>query len=64
MMNKKKLLLGFLGLAFLILLTILFKDYFVVDSCLDQGGCWDDVDEVCRKTEPDAQKLCYRVNKR
>jgi hypothetical protein len=31
-----------------------------VDSCLDSGGCWDKVDKVCRKSEPNAQELCDR----
>lgn len=31
-----------------------------VDSCLDSGGCWDKVDNVCRKSEPNAQELCDR----
>ena len=31
-----------------------------VDSCLDGGGCWDEVDEMCRKAEPNAQILCNR----
>lgn len=30
------------------------------DRCLDSGGCWDKVDNVCRKDEPDAQALCDR----
>ncbi|MCM2281420.1 MAG: S41 family peptidase [Bdellovibrionaceae bacterium] len=33
-----------------------------VDSCLDSGGCWDKVDNVCRKSEPNAQELCDRKN--
>jgi len=31
-----------------------------VDSCLNSGGCWDKVDSVCRKPEPNAQELCDR----
>lgn len=31
-----------------------------VDSCLDAGGCWDDVDKICRSVEPDAQTQCDR----
>ena len=28
------------------------------DTCLDRGGCWDSVDDVCRISEPNAQQLC------
>lgn len=28
------------------------------DACLDSGGCWDYVNKVCRKTEPNAQEFC------
>jgi hypothetical protein len=31
-----------------------------IDSCLDAGGCWDSVDQVCRMDEPNAQDLCER----
>lgn len=30
------------------------------DACLDDGGCWDSVDNMCRKNEPNAQALCNR----
>lgn len=35
-------------------------DYMRVDYCLDAGGCWDEVDDVCRKEEDNAQQLCDR----
>ena len=31
-----------------------------VGSCLDQGGCWDSIDKICRKNEPNSQDLCWR----
>mgnify|MGYP001616889307 CR=1 FL=1 len=36
-------------------------EYFQVDACLDKGGCWDSVDRVCRRDEPNAQELCDRA---
>jgi hypothetical protein len=30
------------------------------DACLDSGGCWGSVDNVCRKNELNAQQLCDR----
>lgn len=37
-----------------------FKDLMVKDYCLGRHGCWDEVDNICRKTEPNAQQLCAR----
>ena len=38
-----------------------FNIHFLwIDGCLDFGGCWDDVDKVCRKHEANAQALCDR----
>lgn len=61
------LILLFAGLYFLLikLKPELFKDTYGVpiikaDQCLDRGGCWDYVDDVCRKEEPSAQELCNR----
>jgi hypothetical protein len=34
---------------------------FQADSCLDHGGCWDEMDNVCRDKEPNAQQLCDRA---
>ena len=45
-----------------LLLTALKFDYMTIDKCLDNGGCWDKVDKVCRKTESNAQELCNRDN--
>ncbi|MBI2519770.1 MAG: hypothetical protein HYV97_05115 [Bdellovibrio sp.] len=39
------------------------KTFFEVDSCLDSGGCWDKVDNTCRKKEVNAQELCNRKSK-
>ncbi|GJL94443.1 MAG: hypothetical protein DHS20C05_08480 [Hyphococcus sp.] len=38
------------------------QNFLDVDHCIDAGGCWDSVDDICRKHEPNAQKLCDRVN--
>jgi len=35
-------------------------NFLNIDSCLDSGGCWDYVDGICRKGEPNAQELCNR----
>jgi len=46
--------------------AILFKmhdynpDFISVDSCMDNGGCWDYTDKICRKEESNAQELCHR----
>lgn len=34
-----------------------------IDSCLDRGGCWDHISNVCRRDEPNAQALCNRKSK-
>ena len=46
----------------LIICTALIIGYLLgpEDSCLDSGDCWDSIDKVCRKTEPNAQQLCDR----
>lgn len=36
------------------------REFFAQDSCQDLGGCWDEIDKVCRKTEENAQALCRR----
>lgn len=36
-------------------------DYFQADRCVDGGGCWDKIDRICRKHEPDARDLCQRI---
>lgn len=38
--------------------------YLSIDRCLDNGGCWDSIDETCRKDEPNAQALCDRSKKK
>ena len=38
----------------------IFTDFFNIDRCLDQAGCWDEVDSICRKHETNAQELCLR----
>jgi hypothetical protein len=37
-------------------------DYYSIDRCLDNGGCWDLQDRICRKNEFNAQELCDRAN--
>jgi len=39
-------------------------DYMRVDYCLDAGGCWDEVDGVCREEEVNAQELCDRSSRK
>ena len=39
-----------------------FKDFIAKDRCLDKKGCWDEVDNMCRKDEPNAYQLCSRHN--
>ena len=35
------------------------SNYRQINRCLDkENGCWDFNLKVCRKTEPDAKKLC------
>jgi len=48
---------------FVIFLLLLLYPIDDVDRCLDQGGCWDETDGVCRKDEPNAQMLCDRGTK-
>ena len=50
----------------LFLVAVYVIDIFLgpEDSCLDSGGCWDAVDNVCRKSEPNAQELCDRSKPR
>lgn len=36
------------------------SDYYQIDRCLDSGGCWDGVDQICRSSEINAQELCDR----
>ena len=40
------------------------NDGLAIDNCLDGGGCWDERDQVCRKTESNAQALCDRSSER
>lgn len=35
-----------------------YNQFFSIDKCIDNGGCWDYNVKVCRKGEPNAQKLC------
>lgn len=60
-MPLKYLKLG-LTLIVIVIAGIFLRRSFIVqkDSCLDDGGCWDQTDKVCRKNETDAQKLCDR----
>lgn len=59
----KKVLLAVLILGFSSCVYFLvFSDFMKADGCLDSGGCWDYQDSVCRKDEPNAQKLCDRAN--
>lgn len=61
MKKKAKILLslGFLLTTIYFLLRLISDP---IDSCLDLGGCWDYADEVCRRTEANAQDLCDRAN--
>ena len=34
--------------------------YFQKDRCMDYGGCWDKIEKICRRDEPNAQELCDR----
>lgn len=61
------MILGLMGIYALlhILKPEMFRDeigleLLKIDSCLDSGGCWDYLDKVCRKDEPNAQELCHR----
>lgn len=56
-----------LFLAYQVVLFVLVggdPHYRDIDSCLDLGGCWDGIDNVCRDKEPNAQELCDRPKKR
>jgi hypothetical protein len=55
-------LLAILIFALLVSVFILTASNDPVERCLDHGGCWDYVDKMCRKDEPDAQRLCDRGN--
>ena len=35
-------------------------NYLKMNSCIDNGGCWDNVDKICREAEPPSQKHCDR----
>lgn len=65
-MTRNKAALAWLLVSGLLLLAAGLLAYpavyhFIrVDYCLDAGGCWDEVDEVCRKEEVNAQELCDR----
>lgn len=50
------------NLVKILLLSIIFLSLSCEkkDACLDGGGCWDSVDNMCRKDEPNAQELCNR----
>lgn len=38
-----------LSVVVLIAIGTWFRGYLAVDKCLDNGGCWDEVEKVCRK---------------
>lgn len=65
-MMRKKIISVCLLVSGLFLLAAGFLFYptvhhFIrVDYCLDAGGCWDSVDDVCRMEEVNAQELCER----
>ncbi|MDD9820512.1 MAG: hypothetical protein OXR07_06500 [Nitrospira sp.] len=66
MIRKKTVLVGLLvsGLFLLAAGFLLYPTvhHFIrVDYCLDGGGCWDEVDNVCRMEEINAQELCDRA---
>lgn len=61
--KKKKLGIGLLifGVMFLaIFIWAMNSGWVWVDSCLDMGGCWDQIDHICRRDESNAQALCDR----
>ena len=55
-------LAGYLGLLFVA--HDFNTGFLAIERCLDGGGCWDDVADLCRKYEVDAQALCDRGNPR
>jgi hypothetical protein len=59
---NKKIPLGSILFIFSVTYFLFFSDFMKADGCLDSGGCWDYKDNICRKEEPDAQKLCDRAN--
>ncbi|UYL07385.1 hypothetical protein B9G69_010040 [Bdellovibrio sp. SKB1291214] len=36
------------------------KDFLAKDRCIEKRGCWDEVENTCRKDEPNAEYLCSR----
>ncbi len=59
---KKVLIISSLVLASFLIYQIFFKDFLAIDGCLDEGGCWDYQNRVCRNEESNAQELCDRAN--
>ncbi len=47
-MKKKQWFIA-LFLVFLCLFILTQSDFFKVDSCLDNGGAWDEVNQICKK---------------
>lgn len=52
------LILGYFALLFV--LNGFDPNFLEMDRCMDGGGCWDSVNEVCRGKEINAQELCDR----
>lgn len=50
------------GIYYGVLFFVHKKDpnFMAIDTCMDHGGCWDSVENVCRKDESNAQELCDR----
>ncbi len=52
-----------------LIIGVLFLIGFLLgpeDACLDSGGCWDSIDNVCRSSESEsiANELCARSKPR
>jgi len=61
----KIILMTICGLFLLFLVTCTVS--MLVDdrgNCVSDGGCWDEVDGVCRMKEPNAQTLCDRISEK
>jgi hypothetical protein len=47
--NRNGLLIGtaFLALAAILVLRVRYAEFWLVDSCLDQGGAWNESTQSC-----------------
>lgn len=59
-MKRNPAIFSILLVLALIATGIWMKGCLTIDSCLDSGGCWDEIGKTCRKDEPNAQELCDR----